>query len=336
MAADLKDKNNFPIEMILQVLDSSHADWVQGGTFQDLRNASTYFERSAMYLSPPPKNFSALTWGSKLVRISKQQDILFSSMTPAQNFFRVKDFMNHSGTLGLWFTHKDGSFSRKELSILQKMDLVFVHSWAAKELLTNLTPARIVRTVGGIDPERFSRPAKRGKRIVWVGTPVNRKRPEVLIEMIQKFPEEHFRIVGKNWENSIYWSTLNLHQNVEYVELTGPLASSHLDGCDIFLMTSRIEGGPMPLMECVAAGLSPVIATKTGFTEDILQICGVPEIYAGVNPSGIFSEISRVRNQLKTFDESLRLSILEYSFDKQAGIIAEAFQEFDSQECAAK
>jgi glycosyltransferase involved in cell wall biosynthesis len=336
MESDLKDKNNSTFDMILQVLDSSHADWVQGGTFQDLRDASTFFEKSAMYLSPPPKNLSILAWGSKLMRISKKQDILFSSMTPAQNFFRVRDFMNHTGSLGLWFTHKDGSFSRKELSILQKMDLIFVHSSAAEELLRDLTPARIVRTVGGIDPVRFSRPAKRGKRIVWVGTPVSRKRPEVLIEMIQNYPEENFRIVGKNWDNSRYWSTVNLNTNVEYVELTGPLTSSHLDGCDVFLMTSRMEGGPMPLMESVAAGLSPVIATKTGFAEDILQICGLPEIYSGVNTSEIFSEISRVRTQMKAFHEDPRVRILEYSFNKQAGIIAGAFQDFILQESAVK
>jgi glycosyltransferase involved in cell wall biosynthesis len=322
--------------MILQVLDASHSEWVQGGTFEDLRVATSCFENTPFYLSPIPKSFSVLGWVNSLISIKKEQNILFSSMSPAENFFRVRRFMNHSGALGLWFTHKDGSFSKRELSVLKKMDLIFVHSLNAIDLLKNLTSARIVHTLGALDPERFSRPAKYGKQLVWVGTPVERKRPEVLVELIRRFPEENFRILGKGWKESIYWPIIGLQPNVEYMELNGPLTSSHLDGCDIYLMTSRIEGGPMPLMECLAAGLSPVIASKTGFVEDLLKICNLPLFFSGIGSSDIHSEVLRIRGRKELPVNISRNEVLEYTFEKLARVITSSYREVQLVKRSAK
>lgn len=283
-----------------------------------------------MYLSPFPKNLSALNWIKSLMKIQRKQDILFSSLTPAENFFLVRRFLGHSGTLGLWFTHKDGNFSKRELLVLRKMNLIFVHSSAAAELLKSLTTAKIVQTLGALNPERFSEAAKYGEKLVWVGTPIERKRPHILIEMIERFPHENFRILGKGWKESGFWPKICSEPNVEYIELNGPISSSHLDGCDIYLMTSRIEGGPMPLMECLAAGLSPVIATNTGFTDDLLKLCKLPLIYSGVSTGDLYSEVLRIRNEKKISLNIRRAEVLEYSFDKLARVIGGNYQHLES------
>ncbi len=85
---------------------------------------------------------------------------------------------------------------------------------------------------------------------------------------------------------------------------------------DIYLITSREEGGPMGLMESMSCGI-PVVTTRVGMAEDVIQK-GIPGAISNeINPNDLAEKIELVletfyknkessqkiiRNQIKKFD----------------------------------
>lgn len=260
---------------ILQVLDPSHKSWVQGGVFADLRKTSPRAFNSICIYLPAPNSFSNLVkWFVLCIRIRFHNRVLFSSLTPLENYSRFP-LQRYRQKVGLWFTHKDGTLNKRENRALKLVDVVFLHSKDAVEKFKDICRAKPILMLAAIDPKRFNVVLNTNSKVVWVGTPVERKRPELVIELAKQFPETEFKIIGKNWTDSSYWSGIVNSNNLSYVEFDGPLTSEDLKDCRYFLMTSRIEGGPMPLMEALAAGLIPV-STDTGFVRDLYEIAKVP------------------------------------------------------------
>ena len=257
------------MKQILQVLDPSHSDWVQGGVFRDIRATSKSFGSEPIYIPPPRSIHSFFVWIFRSLQIFTSDYVLFSSLTPLENYGRFL-FKRQGQVLGVWFTHQEFEFRKFERRQLRRCNFIFVHSEATKKWLQIEFPdARIIRFVGAIDPKRFKRPAAIGEKVAWVGTPNSRKNPHHLFAIAKAAPDLSFRILGKNWENSPYFESMKSLPNVDYVEISGALSSSDFDGCRFYLMLSEIEGGPMPLLESLAAGLIP-ICTRTGFVEDLL------------------------------------------------------------------
>lgn len=255
---------------IQQVLDPSHLDWVLGGIFKDLRFGQESFEDRPIFISPPNTLFNILRWIVQSFKVSRSDYVLFSSLTALENFGRFR-IRRKEQILGLWFTHQELAFSNFERKLLQRCRYIFVHSEGVRKWLQAEFPkTHVILFVGAIDLKRFDRPAKPGREVVWVGTATRRKNPEYLLELAKAAPHLKFRVLGKNWGNSNYMNEVALLTNIEYREISSPLSSSDFDGCLIYLMLSQIEGGPMPLLESLAAGLIPV-CTRTGFVEDLLS-----------------------------------------------------------------
>jgi glycosyltransferase involved in cell wall biosynthesis len=198
--------------------------------------------------------------------------ILFSSLTPLENFFKFSRLKQNE--IILIYTHQDGEFSKLQKEILFKVDLIFVFSANDKTRLENMgLNGRIVKIIGAINPLLFSRPVHTGSIIVYVGTPVERKNPELFLEFAKSHPNLLFRILGKGWKKNDLWDDLMKISNIEYKEIDGPIRTEDLDYCSHYLMLSKLEGGPMTLIETVAAGLIPV-STKTGISSEFLSEVG--------------------------------------------------------------
>lgn len=261
---------------ILQVLDPGHKIWVQGGVFRELRaNGSKIFFNRPIYLEPPNSVLNTFSWMLKCLIISYHSRVLFSSLTPLENYTRFPR-LRIKQSLGLWFTHKDGDFNPSEIRALKRSTSIFLHSKREAHKIASVSSAKQFVMLAAIEPSRFSKRAKMGKRIVWAGTPSERKNPELLLNIAEKLPNEDFLLIGKGWTESALASKLSARKNVSYREFQGALSAEDLDGSDLFIMTSRVEGGPMPLMETLAAGLIP-IATDTGFVREIFEEGEVPE-----------------------------------------------------------
>ena len=258
------------------MLDPGHREWVQGGVFQDLRtHGSMVFKRNPLYLDAPNSALRILLWVFKCFFISCHSRVLFSSITPLENYVRFP-MPRRGQKLGLWFTHKEGNFNLSEIRALKKSTSIFVHSNRESQKISSVCSTKQITMLAAIEPARFTRKAKDGRRIVWAGTPSERKNPKLLLSIAEKLPEEKFLLIGRGWRESPMASKLGDRNNIEYREFQGALSTEDLDGCDLFLMTSSVEGGPMPLMETLAAGLIPIV-TDTGFVREIFKEAEVPE-----------------------------------------------------------
>lgn len=260
----------------MQVLDPGHKTWVQGGVFRDLRaSGAETFVKFPLYLEPPNSTLRILLWVFKCLVISCHSRVLFSSLTPLENYVRFPR-LRTGQKLGLWFTHKDGNFNRSEIRALRRTSSIFLHSKRESRKISSVCSTKQIVMLAAIETSKFPRKVRIGRRIVWAGTPSERKNPQMLLSIAQKLPKEKFLLIGKGWEESSLASRLGACNNIEYREFRGALSTEDLDGCDLFLMTSSVEGGPMPLMETLAAGLIP-IATDTGFVREIFKEAEVPE-----------------------------------------------------------
>lgn len=287
-------------------IDPAHASWILGGLVREVSTLESNFFESPTYIS----NFKSRFFFRSFMRICRAiiqgGPILFSSLTPLENFFKF--FRLKQNEIILIYTHQDGAFSKLQKKILFKVDLIFVFSAHDKTRLENMgLSGRIVKIMGAIDPLLFSRPVLTGRRVVYVGTPVKRKNPELFLEFAKSHPNLFFRILGKGWKTNDLWNDLEKIPNIEYKEIDGPIRSEDLDYCSHFLMLSDLEGGPMTLIETVAAGLIPV-STKTGISSEFLAEVGYTKQL--INSPKNFKEIeSKLQNRYNDSDITYAIKI---------------------------
>lgn len=96
-----------------------------------------------------------------------------------------------------------------------------------------------------------------------------RKGLEVFPAVIELLPEWKFIILGRGWKNFLKNENLLDNPNVEYQFFNKEARNIAMSRATLFLSLSKLEGGPMPLIESMAMGVIPV-ATDTGFARDII------------------------------------------------------------------
>ena len=304
---------------ILQVLDPSHKNWVQGGTFKDLRLNSKIFNENPVYLGAPFRTQQILHWLRSIQKVFSSKYILFSSITPLENYYKIARFFPKKRKLAVWFTHQEGRFTALQLRALNSCKVIFVHSSQEKFNLESMVSSKVEVTLGAIDSSRFSRSPNPGMCILWIGTPNERKNPREFLRLASDNPDLNFRILGKNWIGTHLGDKITRISNIEYYEITRPLESSDLDGCDIYICTSFIEGGPMPLLESIAGNLK-VLSRDVGFVQDVFREFGISSDFIYSEYEEIVPLINRLRRESRT-NYGSRIEI--YSFERLGRLIAE-------------
>jgi glycosyltransferase involved in cell wall biosynthesis len=257
------------------ITDPAHVNWILGGLAREISSSLPSFFENPVSVSNIRSKFVFRSSLEIVKLLIKGNPLLFSSLTPMENFFKYVKVKRNP--LFLIFTHQSGLFSKRQKKLLKLVDIIFVHSPKDIEIFRNLgLSCRIVPFIGAINSENFSRPVKAGKIIVFIGTPVERKNPKLFLQFARANPYTQFRILGKDWRKSKFWEELISLENIEYREINSPICTKDLDGCSHYLMMSNVEGGPMPLLETMAAGLIP-IATKTGISIDFLSEIGLTD-----------------------------------------------------------
>lgn len=250
-------------------MDPSHLDWIIGGIFKDLINfnPNLFMDQILIYNIHQNNYWKNI---SKIYLDIKKRDVLFfSSLTPLQNYLRIRPWSKNKKVL--WFTHLNHFPSTKIIKCLNSTDLIYCHSTQIKDYLIRLgVKTKIKNIVGVIDPQRFQYSPKPGSKIAWVGSASRRKNPVGLLKFARHNPKLQFKVIGKNWlKDKKLSKIINELTNIEYIEIKGALVGSDFDFCQYYLMTSKIEGGPISLLEATAAGLIP-ICTNTGIARDLL------------------------------------------------------------------
>lgn len=175
------------------------------------------------------------------------------------------------------FTHpvlKSVTSAKHLVFLLNKADRVIFLNQAHADLLVSHGLQRDKTVVMHIasDAEMFM-PHERtgnGKIVISMGY-YERKNPQLLMDIIKQMPHREFILIGKDWEQYPNYEAMKAMSNLEYYDNIPYEDYPKLYGeSDIFLSTSKLEGGPVPLLETMLCNLVPV-ASKTGFCVDIIN-----------------------------------------------------------------
>jgi glycosyltransferase involved in cell wall biosynthesis len=288
------------------IIDPGHSGWILGGLFQEIS------EFNSEFFSEPVKiyNLRNIRVVKSIILVLsltlKKSPIFFSSITPLQNYLKMNPF--RTNTKILWYTHFEEVPDKKIIKIINKCNLVFVHSEKLRDTLISLgVTSKIVSMVGAINASYFRVIPTAGERIAWIGTAVSRKNPEILLKFAEQNLDLKFKILGKNWKDYEKFYRFNQLPNVEYVEIHKQIKSHDLDTCSHFLMLSSAEGGPMSLLEALASGLIP-ICTSVGIAPELLPKIG----YAKQLLSGNYT-LESIRQKYEiSYSNSHRLKASEF------------------------
>jgi glycosyltransferase involved in cell wall biosynthesis len=165
-----------------------------------------------------------------------------------------------------------GSFSHQAEILNEAYSVHFNCSTDANILIAHGLDASKVRVVlGAIDEDcRRQTGIDREKKTILLASQFSeRKGLDVFPEVVRLLPEWKFLILGRGWEDFLKENKLFSASNVEYQFFDKQSRNVAMSKATIFLSLSKLEGGPIPLIESMSMGVIP-IATDTGFAKDVI------------------------------------------------------------------
>lgn len=172
------------------------------------------------------------------------------------------------------FTHpgySPGEARRIARALRSCTAVISLSSLHARALVDAGLPARKLAVVTpGADAHRFQRHERNGKPIGLCSKFYPRKAPGMVAALVREMPHREFRLLGQRWRDAPGFANLEALPNFDYVELEYANYPSFYDGIDVFVSPSKLEGGPIPLIEAMMSNVVPV-ATRTGFAPDVIR-----------------------------------------------------------------
>jgi glycosyltransferase involved in cell wall biosynthesis len=154
--------------------------------------------------------------------------------------------------------------------VSQAADCIVCPSEFLEGLLNRHSPESTTAVIpNGFDPERFSKPAERKKRILCVTRLFERKGVQYLIEAVrdQELPYE-LHIVGDGpYREELEALAENSRTPIQFhgwVDNNAPEMEQLFTGSEIFVLASEAENFPVSLLEAMSAGLAIVTCSDTG------------------------------------------------------------------------
>jgi glycosyltransferase involved in cell wall biosynthesis len=175
----------------------------------------------------------------------------------------------------VFFTHPshDLSKSRRVARRLGRASAVVSMSTVhARTLVADGVPSGKVHVVlPGSDPERFLPHDRDGSGAVgFCSAYYPRKEPDRIAAIVRALPSRRFLLVGKRWAEWEGFAALRAEPNFSYVEPEYEDYPRFYAAMDVFVSPSRLEGGPIPLLEAMMANVVPV-CSRTGFAPDLVE-----------------------------------------------------------------
>lgn len=116
-------------------------------------------------------------------------------------------------------------------------------------------------------------PKKHVKNIIWIGSIIDRKRPEYLVECAERFPQLYFTLIGDGEKQAKIRKMIE-KKKVKNLRLTGRISNEkvyeELVHADLLLMTSDKEGLPKVIGEAMISGV-PSIYINECYDVDYIQ-----------------------------------------------------------------
>ncbi|MEH1782484.1 MAG: glycosyltransferase family 4 protein [Nostoc sp.] len=174
----------------------------------------------------------------------------------------------------VWYTHpKDIGRSNEELiyTLNQTTKVICTCSQFA-ELINSQGVNRKQTTfiLGGADPKIFQPHQRSNGTIGFCTAYYLRKSPEMIFNIIKLMPHRKFILLGRNWDQYERFEELLALPNLSYIQAAYADYPKYYAQMDVFVSASKLEGGPIPLIEAMMCNIVPV-ASKTGFAPDIIN-----------------------------------------------------------------
>jgi glycosyltransferase involved in cell wall biosynthesis len=90
-----------------------------------------------------------------------------------------------------------------------------------------------------------------------------------MVELIRLLTDYDVILLGKNWENSPYFTELENFKNFEYLDVEYEKYPEIYNRMRVLVSVSILEGGPLSLLESMFCGVMPVM-TMTGMAPDLI------------------------------------------------------------------
>jgi len=274
-------------------ISSNHLGWILEAI---ARESASAINLKVNFLIIPTRRREYLylkTWLRLLrrnVNISKR---LFIHHTTLLKF--KGDLRNCPSRVILTHFDSDETINPLLLDKLALLDLIIVQNTRMKEVLLErgLDESKVKVVLGAVDRSLYFPKSSSPLRsyVLIVGECKPRKNPALVSQVVSANPNIEFVIHGNGWEQYFSQRQQKIH-NLEIMPFSLKKNPYLLREATLLLSLSKLEGGPIPILEALACG-TPVLATDTGFSRDIIN-----ETIGRVIP--IDASVERVSSELIT------------------------------------
>jgi glycosyltransferase involved in cell wall biosynthesis len=179
-------------------------------------------------------------------------------------------------TCNLYFTHQNYPIDKE---LLNRFSQILVMNTPLKTRMVNfgVIESKVKIVYGAVNREVFKPFNYQADK--HIGLPETfvllssdckpRKNPEKILSLIKSLPDINFVIHGKGWKIA-FEKEISKLKNLIYLDFDYQIQPILMRKAATFMSLSTLEGGPYPLLEALSSG-TPVVASRTGFTEDFLN-----------------------------------------------------------------
>ena len=175
---------------------------------------------------------------------------------------RVVLFYTHPREL--WFSEEELLYSFQFADHVVSMSSVFL------DHLKTLGVANSILALTGADPDFFYPHTRGSGKAGFCSAYYPRKNGSLILDIVKSMPDVQFLLCGRQWNEWRRFGELRELTNFEYLEIPYSQYPDFYADLDVFISTSELEGGPIPLIEAMMCNVVPV-ATRTGHATDIVK-----------------------------------------------------------------
>ena len=182
----------------------------------------------------------------------------------------------------IYYTHPKyiGQASQELIYALNLTTKVFAMNSACAEMLQSLglKPSKVQALAGAADRNIFTPVEFKTREHPCIGFCLGfrghqhyreRKNYDLIIELIKIIDNADVMILGKNWHQYERFPELKKLPYFRYVEVSYEQYPAYYQQMDVFVSASKLEGGPIPLIEAMMCNVFPVVS-NTGFALDVI------------------------------------------------------------------
>jgi glycosyltransferase involved in cell wall biosynthesis len=203
------------------------------------------------------------------------KNIFFSHYVLLQNVLERRLSEVENSKVFVWYTHPRVENPVTAANLLAAFDQVTKVIFACESnrriwIERGLARDKTAVVLGAADPALF-RFHERGCGVVGLSSSFyERKNPDGLLEVIRLLPHRQFVLVGRKWHQYALFEEMKALPNFTYKSSAYHDYPDIYSSFDVFLSMSKLEGGPIPLVEAMMSNAVPV-ASRTGFAPDLIK-----------------------------------------------------------------